>query len=145
MARVVVVGLGEVGRPLLETLARTYEVHGKDVESPPVSGPFDVMHVCYPFQIADFIGTTAAYVRELRPGLVVVDSTVEPGTTRRIAERTGVAAAYSPVRGKHTRMREHLLHYAKFVAGVDEAATTRAAEHFRGAGLKVETMSRPEA
>jgi UDP-N-acetyl-D-mannosaminuronate dehydrogenase len=41
-------------------------------------------------------------------------------------------------------MREHLLHYAKFVAGTDEQASAVAAEHFRRAGLRVERMSAPE-
>jgi UDP-N-acetyl-D-mannosaminuronate dehydrogenase len=47
--RVLVVGLGEIGRPLMELLGQAYEVHGKDLE-PLALDRADVLHVCYPYQ-----------------------------------------------------------------------------------------------
>jgi len=113
---VVVVGLGEVGRPLLECLSEHYNVIGIDVAPPagPV-GKVDVLHVCYPFAIKDFVGETARYIELFRPPLTIINSTVGVGTTRTIAERTGVAVVHSPVRGKHVRMKQELRTYTKFV------------------------------
>jgi UDP-N-acetyl-D-mannosaminuronate dehydrogenase len=144
--KVVVVGLGEVGRPLLELLTGHYNVIGVDI-SPPVEsmGRVDVLHVCYPFEIKDFIGETARYIELFRPTLTVINSTVAIGTTRAVAERTGAALAHSPVRGKHVRMLEELCKYTKFVGAMDPASGKYAAKHFESAGLKTKILSTPEA
>ena len=52
---------------------------------------------------------------------------------------------YSPVRGKHVRMKQELRHYRKFVAGTSEAAVGTVTEHFRAAGMAVDQMASPEA
>jgi UDP-N-acetyl-D-mannosaminuronate dehydrogenase len=143
---VVVVGLGEVGRPLLELLTGHYKVIGVDIAPPtePI-GKVEVMHVCFPFEIKDFVGETARYIDRFKPTLTIINSTVAVGTTRAIAERTGAAVAYSPVRGKHARMLEELRKYTKFVGAIDPAAGKRAAEHFEIAGLKTKILAAPEA
>jgi UDP-N-acetyl-D-mannosaminuronate dehydrogenase len=143
---VVVVGLGEVGRPLLDVVSRRHRAVGVDVAPLTERVPrVDVMHVCYPFEIDDFVGQTAAYIERFRPRLTIVNSTVAVGTTRAIAERAGAAVVHSPVRGKHARMREELLHYAKFVGPMDPAAGERAAAHFESLGMRTAVLSSPEA
>ncbi len=143
---VVVIGLGEVGRPLLEILSEHYSVIGVDIKPPsePI-GKVNVLHVCYPFEINDFVGETARYIEIFKPTLTVINSTVGVGTTRAIAERTGAAIVHSPVRGKHVRMRQELRTYTKFVGGIDPASGKYAAEHFESAGLKTKILSAPEA
>jgi UDP-N-acetyl-D-mannosaminuronate dehydrogenase len=105
----------------------------------------EVMHICYPFQIKDFIGETARYIEFFKPALTIINSTVAPGTTRAIAQRTGTDVVNSPVRGKHVRMAEELLHYTKFVGAIDRAAAERAARHFESLGMKTKILSSPEA
>jgi UDP-N-acetyl-D-mannosaminuronate dehydrogenase len=145
---VVVVGLGEVGMPLLELVSRAGEpVMGIDVAPAelPASGSVDVMHLCFPFQVDDFVAEAVRYVDLLEPRLTIVNSTVAVGTTRAIHERTGAQLAYSPVRGKHARMLEELSSYVKFVGGIDAQAGQEAAEHFSSLGLRTRLMSSPEA
>lgn len=144
--RVVVVGLGEVGRPLLQLLSEHYKTIGVDIMPPdgPV-GAVDILHVCYPFEIKDFIGETARYIDLFKPTLTVINSTVAIGTTRAVAQRTGAALAHSPVRGKHVRMLEELRTYTKFIGALDPTGAQKAAEHFEGAGLKTRILSAPEA
>lgn len=145
---VVVVGLGEVGRPLLELIRSSgAKAVGVDVEPGdlPARGSVDVMHVCIPFEIPDFVGETARYIELLGPRLTIVDSTVAVGTTRAIHERTGAPVAHSPVRGKHARMLDEMRSYVKFVGGIDEDAARAAAEHFAGVGLETRILATPEA
>jgi len=143
---VVVVGLGEVGRPLFQVLSEHYKVTGVDITPPPGQiGEVDVLHICFPFEIKDFVGESARYIELYRPALVVINSTVAVGTTRAVAQRTGAALAHSPVRGKHVRMLEELRSYTKFVGGMDAAIGKQVAEHFERAGLKTKTLSAPEA
>jgi UDP-N-acetyl-D-mannosaminuronate dehydrogenase len=144
-SKVVVVGLGEVGKPLYELLSNHYDVIGVDISPVDSLDPVDVMHVCYPFQIRDFIGETERYIELFKPAITVINSTVAIGTTRMIAERTGAAVANSPVRGKHARMLKELGIYAKFVGAMDPETGRRVAKHFESAGLKTKVLSSPEA
>jgi len=141
---VIVAGMGEVGRPLLRILGRTYECVGIDVSPEHINRPCSVLHVCYPFQIQDFTSTTAFYIKKYQPRLTIINSTLSVGTTRKVQERVGQPVVYSPVRGKHARMEQDMLRYRKFVAGFDPQSTWQAAQHFTGAGFKVETFRTPE-
>jgi len=143
--RVVVVGLGEVGKPLFELLSRYHNTVAVDISPVEQIEGVEVLHVCYPFEIKDFIGETARYIELFGPALTIINSTVAIGTTRTVAERTGTAVVNSPVRGKHARMLDELRTYTKFVGALDRAAGERAAEHFRSVGLKTKILSSPEA
>lgn len=143
---IVVLGLGEVGKPLYEILSSHRRTVGIDIApSTEAVGEVEVLHICYPFQIRDFEGRTAEYIAQYKPELTVINSTVSVGTTRRIAERTGTAVVNSPVRGKHLRMREELCKYVKFVGASDEASGAHAVRHFEAAGMKAKALSSPEA
>ena len=143
--KVVVVGLGEVGEPLFELLAKHYDAIGVDISPVEPIDDVEVLHICYPFQIKDFIDETARYIELFRPALTIVNSTVGVGTTRAIAERTGTAVVNSPVRGKHSHMLDDLFVYTKFVGALDPVAGEQAAKHFELAGLKTKILSSPEA
>lgn len=144
--RVMVVGLGEIGRPLFEVISKHYKSIGVDIEPlAEVPGEIDVMHVCYPFRINDFVGETAHYMKKYQPSLTVINSTVSVGTTRMIAEQTGMAVVNSPVRGKHIRMAEDLLRYDKFIGGIEKESAERAARHFESVGMKTRVLSSAEA
>lgn len=142
-----VVGLGEVGKPLYAILQKhDANVIGVDVEPVTIDRPVDILHVCFPFKKqAAFEDAVAQYAHTYRPQIIVVNSTVAPGTTRAIEQRTGIPAVSSPIRGKHARMEDDLYLYVKFVAGADAEATERVRAHFEAAGLKSEAISTPEA
>lgn len=142
---VLVVGMGEVGRPLFHILSGTYECIAVDAEPVHVQQPCDVMHICYPFSVPDFVGTTLEYIDQYQPALTIVNSTVSPGTTRKLQQGAeNRLIAYSPVRGKHARMEADMLKYRKFVAALRPEALAAAVGHFAGAGLKTATFRTPE-
>jgi UDP-N-acetyl-D-mannosaminuronate dehydrogenase len=142
---VVVAGLGEIGKPLFELVAERDIAVGVDISPVQPTGEVDVLHVCYPFNIKDFVGETARYIELFKPTVTIINSTVSVGTTRAIAERTRAAVVNSPVRGKHIRMLEDLRAYTKFVGAMDTRSGERAAEHFDSLGLKTKVLSSPEA
>src|SRR6266849_418761 len=144
--RVVVVGLGEVGRPLLELATEHYDAVGVDIS--PVAGQVekvDFLQICYPFEIKDFVGEPRRYLQLFRPTLRIIKSTVGVGATRAVARRTGAGVVHSPVRGKHARMLDEVRVYTKFVGAIDPADGQSAAEHFKTIGLKTRILSTPEA
>jgi UDP-N-acetyl-D-mannosaminuronate dehydrogenase len=143
---IVVAGLGEVGKPLLELASQSQNAFGVDIGTPPgLPQHVDVLHICYPFRIADFIGETARYIALFKPALTIINSTIAVGTTRAIAERAGTAVVHSPVRGKHARMLDDLRTYVKFIGAIDGESGQKAAAHFQSLGLKTKVLSSAEA
>jgi UDP-N-acetyl-D-mannosaminuronate dehydrogenase len=156
--RVLVVGLGEIGRPLFELLRESgmFEVYGFDLDAekmrsvgqsedvlPPA---VDVMHVCIPcVDKEDFVNSVAGYVGRFKPKLVIINSTVAPGTTAEIYRRVNGSClvAHSPVRGVHKgvdHMKWELKRWTKYVGGVNEESAKKAKEHFEKLGLKTKVL-----
>lgn len=144
--QVVITGLGEVGKPLYQLISQHRKTTGIDVGTP-LDGirEVEILHVCFPFQIRDFIGEVARYADLFKPELIVINSTVAVGTTRAVAVRTGIPTVNSPIRGKHARMFEELQKYTKFVGASDPVTGQQAVQHFESVGLKVKLLSSPEA
>src|SRR6266700_1612330 len=74
---VVIVGLGEVGKPLLEIMKSRNRTFGVDINQPASISQCDVMHICFPFQGGKFVGQVVEYIHQYRPALTVINSTVE--------------------------------------------------------------------
>ena len=142
---VVIVGLGEIGKPLFEIVKAQHEVFGVDIDLAAPLDRCDVMHVCFPFRDRKFIAQVGEYIGRYHPALTVINSTVAPGTTRDIAVESGVSVVNSPVRGKHVRMRDEMLYYTKFIGALDPESGARAAQHFESVGMKTKVLHSPEA
>jgi len=143
--KIVVVGLGEVGKPLFQVISEHTEAVGVDIQPVDFEGDCAVMHICFPFQIPDFVGKCAEYIQKYQPKLTIINSTVCPGTTRDVYNLAHTPIAYSPVRGKHIKMKQELVHYVKFVGGIDADSGQKAAAHFESVGMKTKVLSSPEA
>ena len=141
----VVIGLGEVGRPLLDVLTRVHPVRGVDLQPEDVPPEVDLLHVCYPVEIADFVAVTGAYVRRYHPKVVVIHSTVPVGTTSAVQSSVDVPVVHSPVRGKHSRMAEELLRYVKFIGTREANVAECVRRHFEAAGMRTRWLPSPEA
>jgi UDP-glucose 6-dehydrogenase len=126
-------------------MSQYHDTLGVDIEPTELLEAVDVLHICYPFEIPDFIGETVRYVELYRPTLTIINSTVAIGTTRAIGQRTGAAVVNSPIRGKHARMLEELRVYTKFIGAADPLAGEQAAKHFQSVGLRTKVLSSPEA
>lgn len=144
--KIVVVGLGEVGKPLRDLAAMHYQnVVGVDLAPVGKLDDVAVLHICIPYEIRDFIGETERYMDLFNPAITIINSTVGIGTTRAVAERTGRAVVNSPIRGKHARMLQELQMYTKFVGALDQESATLASEHFQSMGMKTRVLATPEA
>jgi UDP-N-acetyl-D-mannosaminuronate dehydrogenase len=142
---VVIVGLGEVGKPLFEIIKTRHQVFGVDIDLTAPLSRCDVMHICFPFRDQKFISQVVEYIKRYQPALTVVNSTVAPGTTRRIAGESGGSVVNSPVRGKHARMQQEMLHYTKFIGALDPESGARAVDHFESVGMRTKLLGSPDA
>ena len=154
---VLVVGLGEVGRPLFELLRESekFEVYGwdvdkkkmQDVQQGDLPKEVDVLHICYGCRDqGEFVKITADYVRRFRPKLTIINSTVPPGITEKAHTLSGGHMVHSPVRGMHKSretMKKYLLFLTKYIGGVDEESVRLACKHFEDLGLKTKVLNSP--
>ena len=102
------------------------------------------MHVCIPCGSQNkFVDAVVSYVERVKPKLVIINSTVPPGTTRRVFERCGCRVAHSSVRGVHDsleHMKWELKRWTKYVGGADAEAAEAACEHLEKLGLKTKVL-----
>jgi UDP-N-acetyl-D-mannosaminuronate dehydrogenase len=152
--KVLVVGLGEVGRALFELLIESgkFEVFGFDIDEEKMRAAgqkalpkqVDVMHVCIPcFDEEKFAKAVQSSVKRFKPRLMIIDSTVPPGTTQTLFKRCGCLVAHSPVRGVHKsleHMKGELKRWTKYVGGVTVQSAEAAKGHFEKFGLRTKVL-----
>lgn len=157
--KVLVIGLGEVGRTLFELLEESgkFDVYGLDTDESrmhEVMGDkkmpktVDVIHICYRCTSQQrFIQTSYGYITQFKPELAIIDSTVPPGTTQKIHELSkSPLLAHSPIRGMHeslASMKKDVQFWTKYVGGTTKEAAESTKKHFEKLGLKVKVLSGP--
>ena len=146
--KILIVGYGEVGRPLFETVRGVYpDVEWLDVVEKKINVNPDIMHITFPEQVhEDFVSSSVRYVERFSPELVLIESTVTPGTTFEIQSKVNrnVLLCHSPVRGNMTEgMKRGLLQYTKFIGPVSEEAGKKASAYYESLGLKTHICSSP--
>ena len=153
-SNVLVVGLGEVGFTLFELVkqSRRFEVYGfdinekkmKEIGQATLPSTIDIIHICYPcFAPEEFVKVTAEYMSRFKPKLTIINSTVVPGTTKKICKLSNRLVAHSPIRGVHKSvesMKRDLLFYTKYIGGIDEESARLASKHFKLAGFKTKVL-----
>jgi UDP-N-acetyl-D-mannosaminuronate dehydrogenase len=153
--KVLVVGLGDVGRSLFELIkeCESFVVYGfdinetkmKELKQKRLPSAVDVIHICIPcFDQYEFVKAVVDYVKRFKPNLVIIDSTVPPGTTLKVHKRSSnCLVAHSPVRGVHKsleHMKWELKRWTKYVGGATREAAEAAEKHFKKLGLKTKIL-----
>ena len=125
----IVLGMGEVGQTLFDLLTeRGFECVGIDEDaskSKNYSAGWEVsdikdpmyLHVCIPGQLENFAAVVSGWISKFDgTKVVLVHSTVSPGTTKQIQkENENVLVLSSPVRGVHRRFLDDVKRYTKFI------------------------------
>ncbi len=142
-----VVGLGEAGRALYDLLKENgqFTVFGLDTDTikmreigqrkDELPRRVDVIHICLPCGEQDkFIRIVAGYVKNFGPKLLIINSTIPPGTTSEVNKNCSCLVAHSPVRGVHKSMQHmkwELKRWTKYIGGVDAKSGKAANKHFQ--------------
>ena len=155
--QVLIVGLGEIGHTLFALFSEakdSFAVFGLDLDEArmrefgqsrsEIPSKIDTLHVCIPCPAQErFSNIVAGYIEEYKPKLTIIDSTVPPGTTMKVAEHGKFLVAHSPSRGVH-KSAEHMIwemkRWIKYVGGANPAAADAARAHFEKLGLKVKVL-----
>lgn len=152
--KVLVIGLGEVGRAIFDLLKESgrFEVYGLDLDKAKMQeigqtslpNKVDVVHICTPCKSqAEFVESIAGYAKQFKPKLVIINSTVPPGTTVSASKQCDCLVANSPFRGVHLNpehMKWELKRWTKYIGGVNAEAGKATDEHFKTLGLKTKVL-----
>lgn len=153
MKKVLAIGLGNVGRALYDVINETnrYEVYGFDIDDAKtihrlneIPRDINVIHICYPYiDVKQFINPVINYVKMFNPELIVINSTIPPGTTFKVYKVLGIDVVHAPIRGIHSRMKEHLRFWTLYVGPVNTRAGLKAKEYLESLGFKVKVVKSP--
>jgi len=147
----IILGMGKVGETLFDLFnERGFNCIGIDIdnskcrnysENSTIENP-EYLHVCIPGELAEFEEITSNWICKIE-GLkvVIIHSTVRPGTTENIQEKSKVPILFSPVRGVHTRFLEDVKKYTKFIASDDKQLSPKIKSDLEKRFQKVEWMS----
>ena len=97
------------------------------------------MHICIPFN-TDFIKTVIKEIKEIEPKLVIIHSTVAPGTTKKIDKQTNAMVAHSPIRGIHPHLYKGIKTFVKYIGAEDKKVALAAKRHLQGLKIKVKVF-----
>jgi UDP-N-acetyl-D-mannosaminuronate dehydrogenase len=154
---VLILGLGEIGHTLFALYSEAkdrFAFFGLDIDEAKMAAlnqsktkipaEIDTLQVCLPCPVQErFVDIVVGYVNQYKPKLAIVNSTVPPGTTLKIASKCGCLVAHSPARGVHLS-EEHMVwemkRWTKYVGGATVAASKAAEAHFEKLGLKVKVL-----
>ncbi len=151
-----VVGLGEIGKPILRlisqiTLSVGYDTNPKLIDEQKFKKYATIetrfMHVCIPYT-DNFIINVIDLYKKFKPAAIVIHSTVKINTTKTLQSKLPVPIIYSATRGVHKRMLHDLKRYTKFF-GIESNtpkskwAVSEYAKLMRKCGIKTKQMSKP--
>lgn len=122
----IILGMGEVGETLFDLLVdRKFDCIGIDLEDSKcknytenkiIENP-QYLHVCLPGELEKFTDIVIEWINKIKNiQVVVIHSTVKPGTTKTIQERSSIPILFSPVRGVHRRFLDDIKKYTKFIS-----------------------------
>jgi len=131
----IILGMGEVGETLFDLLVkRNFDCIGIDSiasksknysENKNIENP-EYLHVCLPGELTEFTNIVSDWINKIRDlKAVVIHSTVKPGTTKKIQEKSTIPVLFSPVRGVHRRFLDDIKKYTKFISTDDEQIDTK--------------------
>ena len=112
--RIGILGFGEIGRAIEELYVSVspkeiaFKVRHKDLNKDEGIINSRYLHVCIPYS-DDFVDQVCECIEKENPDSVIIHSTVQVGTTRKIMEKSGLnKICHAPVRGVHPNLFEGL-------------------------------------
>lgn len=139
-----VVGIGELGKAIVKICEESgkYTVIKKDIQDIKDPGNIDIMHLCIPYS-ENFADIANEYIMKYKPKLVIINSTVTPGTTNELFKRVNIPMAHVPVRAKHPDLTIGLRKFIAFIGAVGKETANDIKKHYNNLGVKTEILKSP--
>jgi UDP-N-acetyl-D-mannosaminuronate dehydrogenase len=112
LSKNVIAGLGEIGNPIFKLLSKYIPTIGFDLDKTLIekksfekysNHPTSNLHICIPFN-KQFSSNVLELKKKFDPKLIIIHSTISPGTTKNLQKKLDVPIIYSATCGVHARM-----------------------------------------
>ncbi|MCD4705307.1 hypothetical protein K8R66_04510, partial [bacterium] len=114
-----------------------YQILSKDLDHDNLGEEkVEMFHVCIPFSRL-FISEVINQIKKNQPKFVIIESTVDVGTTKKINQKlASKIVVHSPVRGKHPNLTKSLKCFVKYIGADDQRIGQIAKNHCQSLGIK---------
>ena len=132
-----ILGFGEVGQAMAKFYKKPLI---KDLKRNDGFEEIDVLNVCIPYN-KNFVRVIIKEIKELKPKLTIIHSTVAPETTQKLIKKTGnKKIVHSPIRGIHPHLHKGIKTFVKFIGAESKKAGEAARKHLNSLGIKTEVF-----
>jgi len=142
-----ILGYGEIGKAVARFYQnkKKFKLLLKDLNFDQfVNKKIDILNVAIPcFSEKQFIETIARVIKKNKPNLVIIHSTIIPGMTKKIIQKTKTRIVHSPVRGVHPKLYQGIKTFIKFIGTENIKVGKMAKKHFQQIGIKNVKILKP--
>lgn len=140
-----IIGTGEVGSAIEKIVKKKFNVFTKDRKTDFIKGQkIEVLHICFPYS-REFVKIAAKAIKEYKPVLTIIESTVAPKTTEKIYKQTKTLICHSPIRGIHPNLYQGIKTFVKYLGPTSKKAGQKASDYYKKLGLKTEVFKDSKA
>jgi hypothetical protein len=138
-----ILGLGEVGGAIKKLCLKKHQVFVREMSFDEIGdNKIDLLHVCIPYT-DKFNDIVIKLIKDLKPKLTIINSTIKPGTTELIFKKTKLPIVHAPIDGVHPHLYEYLFKFTKPIGGIDEKSYKLAKKFFEELGVKTIKFDSP--
>ena len=131
-----ILGYGEIGKAIARFYkSASWRTKIKDLKRDDGLHGVEILHICIPWS-DNFINIVKKEIKEIKPKLTIIHSTVAPGTTKKI----GGMVVHSPVRGVHPYLYEGIKTFVKYIGADNKKAGEAAKKHLESLGIKTKLV-----
>jgi hypothetical protein len=135
--KVGILGFGEIG----SSFAKFYKNPKiKDLKRDDGLQGVEILHICIGWS-DKFIDVVKKEIKEIKPKLTIIHSTVPPGTTKKLADIFGGMVVHSPNRGVHPNLYKGMKTFVKYIGADNKKAGLVAQKHLESLGIKTKLFS----
>ncbi len=133
-----ILGYGEIGQAVAKFYgsASSPQVKIKDLDRDDDLRGVEVLHICIPWS-EKFVKIVKNEIKNIKPALTIIHSTVAPGATKAIGGMT----VHSPVRGVHPNLFLGIKSFIKYIGTDNKKAGEMAKKHLENLGIKTKIFS----
>lgn len=130
--KVGILGYGEVGKAVVK-FYKNPKI--KDLNRNDGLKGVEILNICIPWSNR-FINIVKKEIREIKPKLTIIHSTVVPGTTKKLAGKFNGMIVHSPIRGLHPHLYEGIKTFVKYIGTDNKKAGEMAKKHLKSLGIR---------
>ena len=144
--RIGILGYGQVGKVIaLFYKKKKYILLIKDLNRDDFKKEkLEILNVCLPY-FKNFEKVVSRVIKENKPDLTIIHSTVLPGITKKIIQKTRAKIVHSPVRGIHPKLAQGIKTFVKYIGCENLKVGELVKKHFQKIGIKKVKIIKPAA